>query len=367
VNKLQASFETWQGEGLKTAAENTLHLLGSSAIGQKIIEHYAFGSEGRVADPALHTEVAGIEFENPILFGAGWDKKGRAIHGLYHLGFSGGDVGTVLPFMQVGNPKPRLWTVDKDHSVGLNRLGFNSPGMTIVEQNLKEAEPLPIPIGINVGRNKEISNNDAAWAHEQVIRTLGKYASYIVLGISSPNSKDVRKLQDKEYLRELIQRGYAAMEYPVPLFIKIDGERSFWQLDDMIRIAVEEALSGMIAINTYSQSDLKEAYGKRWAKETGGLSGNDPRYRDLATATVRHIYEAAGDKLAIIGVGGVNDTNSALEKIKAGASAVQVVTAIRETRGKVAANINRRLLEYMQREGVGNIQELVGIDTARAA
>jgi dihydroorotate dehydrogenase len=358
-------YETFAGEGMKSAAEATLHYLGSSAVGRAAIHGYAFGGDGRVRDDRLATDIAGIPFENPVLVGAGWDKKGRAIRGLYELGFGGVEVGTVLPLPQAGNPKPRLWTIDRHHSIGLNRLGFNSPGEDVVDENLDAASPLPCPIGLNVGRNKIMPNELASWAHNEVIRKLGKYASYIVLGISSPNTPGLRGLQDKEPLRELIVSAREAMPGEQPLFIKIDSERTQHELHDMIEVGLESGLSGFVATNTYMGEDLKAKYGTRWAKEAGGLSGADAAYRQRATETVRFIYEEAGDKLAIIGVGGVSDAGTALEKIEAGASAIQVVTAIRPSWGKVAAATNSGLLSRMAQDGAKNIREYRGAATKR--
>lgn len=364
-NNYKNRIETFEGEGLKTAAEISLHGLSQTHLGLNALERYAFGSEGRIIDSRLNAEVAGINFDNPVIVGAGWDKKGRAIHGLQALGFGGVEVGTVLPFAQPGNEKPRLWTINADHSVGLNRLGYNSPGMDKVEKYLKAGQPLPCNIGLNVGRNKIMPNEMASWAHEQVIKKLGSYASYIVLGISSPNTPDLRGLQDKAPFRELIQGAHSAMTEPKPLFVKIDSERSKDELDDMIEVALEEGVAGFVATNTYTGEDLKAKYGARWALEAGGLSGADPDYRHKATATVRHIYEAAGDKLTIIGVGGVDSAETTLEKIRAGASAVQVVTAIRPSRGKVAANINIGLVNKIEIDGAKSIQDYVGFDTSR--
>ncbi|HVV67393.1 MAG TPA: dihydroorotate dehydrogenase (quinone) [Candidatus Saccharimonadales bacterium] len=358
-------YETFKGEQLKAAAELTLHGLGGLAVGREALEAYAFGVEGRPSDARLHTSVAGVAFENPVIVGAGWDKKGRAIHGLYQLGFSGVEIGTVLPFAQTGNPRPRLWTINQDHSVGLNRLGFNSPGMERVGKYLQAAQPLPCPVGLNVGRNKIMPNEMAAWAHNQVIEHLGSCASYIVLGISSPNSPGLRGLQDKGPFRELVQAAREAMPAEQPLFIKIDSERTPAELDDMIEVMLEEKGDGFVATNTYMASDLKAKYGRRWANEAGGLSGADPDFRRRATGTVRHIYEAAGDRLAIIGVGAVGDTGAALEKLEAGASAVQVVTAIRPSLGRVAAQINRGLLDRIERDGASSIRDYIGAGTTR--
>lgn len=365
---IQDRVETIKGEGFKTSAEVALSGLSKSIFGEKLIETYAFGFGGRIVDPALRTTVAGIEFENPVLFGAGWDKKGRAVRGLYDLGFAGGEVGTVLPYSQVGNPKPRLWTIDKNHSVGLNRLGFNSLGMERVAEYLAGLGKLPFPIGINVGKNKIAPNEHGPWSSAVVINYLYDFAAYFALGVSSPNTANLRQLQDKEILRENIQASNEAMDARggrKPLLVKIDGERTESQLYDMVDVVLEEGASGFIAINTYSGSDMKARYGARWTSEAGGLSGADERYRRLANGVVRRLYEEAGNELTIIGVGGVSDAETALEKIEAGASAVQVVTAIRPSWGKVAARINKGLVERLDQMGVNNVGDLVGINTSR--
>src|SRR5690606_24320606 len=126
---------------------------------------YGHGMTYRAQSPVLETKFAGINFDNPVWFAAGWDKRGRAVSGLYDLGFGGGEVGTVLPFPQPGNLKPRLWTIDREHSVGLNRLGFNSKGMEHVAGELDRQGKLPFPLGINVGKNALMPNEMAPWAH----------------------------------------------------------------------------------------------------------------------------------------------------------------------------------------------------------
>jgi dihydroorotate dehydrogenase len=376
---LSERYQTFVGEGLKSVSEAALHRLGQMGImGEKIIELHAFDTKTRLIDPALETDVAGITFESPVLFGAGWDKKGLAVRGLYHLGFAGGEVGTVLPMPQLGNPRPRLWTIDKAHSVGINRMGFNSQGKDVVGENLDSIAPLPCPIGINVGRNKTTENDQAVWAHEQVIRGLQRHARYIALGISSPNSPGLRKLQDPTFFRDVVQGAQEAMDYVgyrVPLFAKIDGQRSHGELDGMIEIMLEEGGAGIVTANTYSGVGLKGQYnkpgrdtgkyGRNWEEEAGGLSGADPYFRKLATESVRYIYEQAGDELTVMGVGGVDSAETALEKIQAGASAIQIVTAIRPSKGRVAARTVVGLSEYLEREGIASIKDLIGANTQR--
>ena len=365
----RAVSEIARGEGLKTVAEIALSQLSRVALGEQLLAHYAAGAGGRIEDERLRVAVAGVEFENPVLVGAGWDKKGRAIRGLHALGFAGVEVGTVLPFPQPGNPRPRLWTIDgAQHSVGFNRLGYNSPGAEAVGRYLTSFASDDFPIGLNVGKNKLLPNNQAPWAHAHVIEQLGAHASYVVLGISSPNTTDLRGLQDKAPLRDNLQAAQGAISNlgkPVPLFVKIDPERTPQELDDIIEVIVEENAAGVVATNTYSGSDLKAIYGVRWTHQDGGLSGADPGFRKRAIATVRYMYENAGDRLAIIGAGGIDSAATALNMMRAGASAVQVVTAMRPSRGKVAAQINKGFLAHLNQEGIGSLKELVGAGTQR--
>jgi dihydroorotate dehydrogenase len=364
---VQARYEQLIGEDLKSASELALKFLGGSALGRAALEQYAFMGQGRIEDEALHTSVGRVELENPVIVGAGWDKRGRAGAGLYAVGFGAVEVGTVLPFQQAGNPKPRLWMIDRDHSVGLNRFGFNSPGKEAVANNLEASWPLPCPVGVNVGRNKEMPNEMAVWAHGEVIKRLDKYASYFVLGISSPNSPGLRGLQNKEPLREVIQGAQAAMISNKDLFAKIDGERTEQELYDVAEVAIEAGLTGIIATNTYSGSDLKARYGRRWAGEAGGLSGADPEFRRRADNTLEFLYEEAGDKLELIGVGGVNSFEAALRKLQLGASAVQVVTAMRPSYGTIAAEINLGFVNHLEFNGIPNVKALIGTATKRGA
>jgi dihydroorotate dehydrogenase len=357
--------EILTGETMKNGAESVVERLGKTATGRQVLELYAFGKKGNIDDARLNTLVAGVHFDNPVILGAGWDKRGRLMHGLHTLGFGGVEVGTVVPEEQVGNKKPRLTTIDKDHRVGLNSLGFNSPGVKVVKSNLISAYPYPFPIGINAGRNKTTPNHKAIEDHTKVIRELGYFASYIVLGISSPNTSDLRLLQTKEFIRELIIAAKEAMPIPVPIFIKLDAERTDKEKYDIAQSANEASADGLIVANTYSGSDLKAAYGPRWANRPGGLSGADSRYRKKTTNTVKFFYEESGDTLAIIGVGAVDSADTALEKIEAGASAVQVVTAMRPSWGRVAARINTDLLARIEKDGAGSIRDYIGVATER--
>lgn len=359
-------LEVLRGEGLKAAMEISLAGLSKSTLGMRLIETYAHGLSGRLVDTALSTTMADLEFENPITVGAGWDKKGRAVAGLYALGFSGVEVGTVPLFGQPGNPKPRLWTINKGHSVGLNRLGFNSNGSEAVDREMESRRPFPCHVGINIGKNKMMPDDLSPWAHAEALKQLYNHASYVVFNPSSPNTAGLTELQKREPLRAHIEAMKEAMEQSggqKPLMVKLSPDMQMDDFDDAIAVAVEAGVAGLVLVNTTASQVIKQKYGKH--EEAGGLSGNEWEYRALAVYMVQRAYEQAGDKLEIIGVGAISDTHDAIERIMAGASLLQVVTGIREHNGRVAPMINRGILNWMQRRGVSNVKELIGHGTKR--
>ena len=352
--------ETWH-----TRAREALHLAEANPLTLWLLEKIATYKSERFYDERLNVVIGGVEFDNPLIVGAGWDKQGRAVRGLYQLGFSGVEVGSVLAYPQEGNPKPRQWMLTP--GIAMNRLGFNSPGAEVVARNLRRYERDGIPVGISIGKNKDVPDIEAPGVHALVAEKLYDQAAYFVINVSSPNTPGLRKLQDKEPLTDIVQAVNGVMDVKgcrKPLFVKIAPDLTSTSVDDVIDVVLNNGLTGIIATNTTNSGDIKERYG-RSANEMGGISGDDQEYRDMATAKVAHIRRVAGDSLEIIGVGGIKDTATALEKIKAGARAIQVVTAIRGEGPSVAAKINRGLVEYMQQEGISHINDLVGLDVDR--
>jgi dihydroorotate dehydrogenase len=315
----------------------------------------------RVVSPALHTTVAGIEFDNPTIVAAGWDKPGKSVRGLYELGFGGIEIGSVLEFAQPGNPKPRQFVVAP--GVAINALGFNTPGMEAVAANLLRYQGLNIPLGINIGKNKEVPEADAPRAYAVVAKRLYKEATYFVVNVSSPNTPGLRKLQDKSVLLEIISAvNEAILSQGVmkPTFVKIAPDLTDEAVDDVVDVVVSQKLAGIIATNTTNNPEIKASYGERWKDQPGGLSGDNSTYREMATKKIAHIYRTTNGQIEIMGVGGVKDGKTALEKIQAGAKAVQVMTAIRGEGAGVARKICLELLEQMDKLGVKSIGELVG-------
>jgi dihydroorotate dehydrogenase len=315
----------------------------------------------RYCDERLSVDLGGVPFDNPILVGAGWDKAGRAVKGLYTLGFAGIEVGSVLAAPQPGNPKPRQFMLNQ--GVALNRLGFNSPGMDVVAQNLVRYRGSGIPIGISLGKNRDVPPSRVPAVHADVARRLYADSTYFVINVSSPNTPGLRDLQEKRALTDIAQAVNQVMDAQgarKPLFVKIAPELSLKGIDDVIEVVFDNGLTGIIATNTTSSSTIKARHGERWRNEDGGISGNDPEFRDLSTRLVSYIYRQTGGRMDIIGVGGVHDTRTALEKIWAGATAVQVVTGIREEGTRLPGIINKGIIAYMEREGIATLGELRG-------
>jgi dihydroorotate dehydrogenase len=354
---MRLDSETWH-----TRAREALHLAEATPLTLKLLELFA-DQHRRFADERLRVVLGGIELENPVLVGAGWDKAGRAVKALYTLGFACVEVGTVVAHPQAGNPRPRQFMLAP--GVTLNRLGFNSPGMEAVVHHLARYKGSSIPVGISLGKNKEIAAEDAPLAHAIVAERLYDFATYFAINVSSPNTPGLRALQDKKPLTDIVQAVNQTMESKggrKPLFVKIAPELSPAAIDDVIEVVLDNGLTGIIASNTTISPDIKAAYGERWRNEAGGVSGDDADYRSMATRQVAHIYRQTRGSIDIIGVGGIKDAPTALEKIKAGAKAVQVVTAIRGEGTAVAGRINRGIVDFMEKEGVRCVQELIGIE-----
>jgi len=353
---MRLDSETWH-----TRAREVLHVAEATPFTLKLVEQFADHHQ-RCTDERLNVVLGDVELDNPVLVGAGWDKAGRAVKALHTLGFSGVEVGTVVAYPQEGNPKPRQFMLAP--GVTLNRLGFNSPGMEAVAHNLERYNGSGIPIGISLGKNKEVPAEDAALAHAMVAERMYPYAAYFAINVSSPNTPGLRALQDKKPLTDIVQAVIETMDGMggrKPLFVKIAPELSADAVDDVIEVVLDNGLTGIIATNTTVSPEIKGRYGELWRGEAGGLSGDDTDFRRMATEKVTHMYRQTKGKIDIIGVGGVKDAQTALEKIKAGAKVVQVVTGIRGEGTAVPGRINRGIVDFMEKEGVRSVQELVGI------
>lgn len=354
--------ETWH-----SYAKNLMHLADYTPPTRLALE--LMGSGGRrFTDPRLQVMSAGILFDNPLVVAAGWTPDGRASHALYLLGFAGVTVGSVPEFGQPGNPKPRQFMIGD--GVALNRKGFANPGMMVVRRIMAhyQRQGINIPIGISIGKNKDVADLDAPAAYARVAAYLSPVARWLVVNVSSPNTPGLRALQGKGLLTDImwsvqgvLRQGYTN---PPPVFIKIDPDMPLTAVDDVISVALDTGAAGIIAANTTVDEEIKRKYGTRWVGEPGGVSGSDADYRNKVDEKIAHIYRSAGEKLDVWGVGGVDGTASAIRKIKRGARIVKINTGIRTLGPRIASTINRGIADYLTREGIARITELIGTDLA---
>jgi dihydroorotate dehydrogenase len=346
----------------------TAHHLGTRALGAALGTRPARAAARRflaVDHPALRVSRWGIDFPNPVGLAAGVDKSGAAFNALGALGFGFVEIGTVTAHAQPGNPPPRLFRLPADGAL-LNRLGFNNPGAEAVAERLRGARIEPV-LGVNLGKSKVTPLEEAAADYLRSLELLEPYARYLVVNVSSPNTPGLRTLQDAGPLRELLRalreraRRLAAErgEGPRPILLKIAPDLTDAQVADAVGIAREEGIDGIIATNTtVSREGLRTPPERVAALGPGGISGRPVRER--AREVVSLVYRETGGALPIVGVGGIFDARDAWERIRAGASLVQLYTGFVYGGPGVVGEINRGLLELLRREGFGSLDEAVG-------
>ncbi len=319
-----------------------------------------------VEDYRLQVRLGPLTFSNPVGLAAGFDKNGTALKIWPGFGFGFMEVGAVTALRQPGNPKPRLYRLPKDQAL-INRLGFNNEGAEAIAARLerlqKNGKVRRIPLGINIGRSKIVETKDAAADFLFTFEKLYLYGDYFTLNVSSPNTPNLRDLQEKNLLRELLEavqtknRDLARLANfeEKPVLVKIAPDMDFSQVDEIIKVARSQRVAGIIATN--ATAFLRETLVTR-IDEPGGLSGKPLRAK--ATAFIRHIYKVTQGRMPIIGVGGIFTAEDAYEKIKAGATAVQILTGFVYEGPGAVKRINRGLLKLMERDGFRNISQVVG-------
>ncbi|WP_103104129.1 quinone-dependent dihydroorotate dehydrogenase [Brevibacillus reuszeri] len=342
--------------------EKTIHalkLVEDSAPGKNLLK-LVF----QLRDERLETKLWGLTFPNPVGLAAGFDKNAEVYHALGALGFGFVEVGTLTPQGQPGNPKPRVFRLP-EHQAVINRMGFNNQGAYLASQRLIDYAYSDIPIGINIGKNKMTPNEEAASDYSKCMDMLYSYGHYFVINISSPNTPNLRDLQETESMRLLVRavrEKAAEMEVrgvkKKPILLKVAPDMTDEQMRDVVHAAVEEGISGIIATNTTLSREAVKNH--RHADEAGGLSGRPLTER--STAWVKEIYQEIGDKVPVIGVGGIYTGEDAYEKIRAGASLVQVYTGMIYQGPGIPKQINKKLLQLMKRDGFTHISEAVGVD-----
>lgn len=306
---------------------------------------------GQFAGP-LRTTVAGIEFPSPVGLAAGFDKDGEVPEQMLGFGFGFVEVGTLTPKPQAGNPRPRLFRLVEDEAI-INRMGFNNGGQQAALERLRRTHSHGI-IGVNVGANKDSVDRIADYAVG--IRRMSEVASYMTINISSPNTPGLRGLQDEGALNDLL----AAVEEvrtEKPVFLKVAPDLAKGDPERIVRAALEHHLDALIVANTtVSRPTLRS----RYAGEQGGLSGAP--LKPLALEALRQFRSASGGEIPLIGVGGIANADDAWERIKAGASLVQLYSAMVYEGPGIARRIADGLAQRLQREGYSSISEAVGRD-----
>jgi len=296
-----------------------------------------------MSDPRLEREVFGLKFKNPVGLGAGFDKNASMVEDLANFGFGFIEVGTVTPLPQPGNDKPRMFRLPKDEAL-INRMGFNNQGVDVVVGRLKKLKRDGLIIGGNIGKNKITPNEDAVNDYIKCFDALFDVVDYFVVNVSSPNTPGLRDLQEKEPLMKILntlQQRNLKNNISRPILLKIAPDLTNSQLDDIVEIVQETKIAGVIATNTtisreglYSDESLKS--------QTGGLSGKPLTKR--STEVIRYLSQKSNKSFPIIGVGGIHTAEDAIEKLKAGASLVQVYTGFIYEGPAIVKNINKGIL-----------------------
>ncbi|PJZ69981.1 dihydroorotate dehydrogenase (quinone) [Leptospira perolatii] len=305
----------------------------------------------------LKTQVAGIEFSNPLGLGAGFDKTGELFPFLSRLGFGSIEIGTITGQSQPGNPKPRIFRYPADQAL-INRMGFNNPGAERVSGTLKYQKKSVIR-GINVGKTKVVSEEDAVLDYVYSLERLAQYADYAVINISSPNTPGLRNFQKTENFQKLISgiRKGLGGSFPVPTFVKFAPDMTDQELEDLIDCTLDLQVAGIVLTNTTVDKTVLKQYPN--VESEGGVSGRPLRKR--STEMIQVAYRKLKGRLPIIGVGGIDSGESALEKILAGADLIQIYTGYIYQGPFLPVRILEYIDSVLHNTGAKSIANLVGV------
>lgn len=310
---------------------------------------------GAGAPPRLPVRVAGIDFPNPVGLAAGADKDGRAVRGWWALGFGAAEIGTLTPLPQAGNPQPRLFRLAEDRAV-VNRMGFNNGGLEAALARLPTGRRAGV-LALNVGANKDSADRIADYATG--VAKAAAVADYVTINISSPNTPGLRDLQHGAALIELIAAADAARREGrrrTPLFLKVAPDLDHAQVDEIARAAIDGGIDALIVSNT--TVSRPESLRSAAAGETGGLSGAP--LAGLARQRLADFRSATGGKLPLVSAGGIGDADEAYARIRAGASLVQLYSALVYEGPGLARRIVRGLKARLQQDGFASVAEAVG-------
>ena len=348
------------------------HELTIAALHQPVIARALGRSRNVSSDPGLSQQVFGLRFSNPLGLAAGLDKQGNAVAAWSAIGFGCAEIGTVTPRPQPGNPRPRLFRLPRDRAI-INRFGFNSDGAEGVARNLSRDLTLAVRlkrdttltgmrVGINIGKNKDTPNEQAVEDYLRTIDVLHPFADYFAINVSSPNTEGLRDLQESRALRLLVERAAArvAEQSParaIPVLVKLSPESSSHDLLRSVDAAVEGGAAGVIATNTTVSRPPIQG---RFATEAGGLSGAP--LKSTANAVCKVLYRHLRGRLPIVGVGGIFTADDAYERIRSGATLVQVYTALVYEGPGMVQRVLTGLARRLAGDGLSRIEEAIGVD-----
>lgn len=312
-------------------------------------------------DARLTSSPFGLSFDHPVGLAAGLDKHGAAAPAWTALGFAFVEFGTVTPQPQAGNSRPRLFRLPADRAI-INRFGFNSIGGAAVARNLAASLPLPIRIGVNLGKNRDTPNERAADDYLRALEMLHPYADYVVVNVSSPNTAGLRALQESQTLRSLVQQvvshaGGITTRKSIPVLVKVSPDSSSRELLASVDAALEGGAAGLIATNTTTR---REGLRSKSMAEPGGLSGAP--LKTLANDVCRILYAHVGKRVPIIGVGGIFSADDAYQRIRSGASLLQLYTVLIYEGPGIVSRIVKGLSRLLTTDGFSHVTEAIGTD-----
>ena len=312
---------------------------------------------GVITSPRLATTLAGMALPNPVGLAAGFDKNAVAMAALSRAGFGFLELGAATPRPQPGNPKPRLFRLTEDRAV-INRFGFNNDGAEAIAARLAARKPGAVPVGLNLGANKDSTDRAADFA--RVLAVCGPHVDFATVNVSSPNTEKLRDLQGRAALAALlagVMETRASLARPIPIFLKIAPDLSPAEIEDVAEVALTSGISGLIATNTtLSRDGLASPH----RDQAGGLSGA-PLF-EKSTRVLARLSHLTEGRLPIIGVGGISSAEQALIKIRAGASAVQLYSALAYQGLGLVAEIAQGLDSLLAQNGFANVADAVGTD-----
>ena len=332
----------------------TAHDLAINSLKLNVLPKNIFQIEN---EELLETNLFNIKLPNPIGLAAGFDKSAEVYNSLFKLGYGFVEIGTVTPKRQLGNPKPRIFRLEKDQAL-INRLGFNNHGSEIVSKRIAENLPNGF-LGINVGPNKDTKKKEEDYY--LCLSRLASHAGYLTINISSPNTEGLRNFHDKNELDKLlngINKIKEEKNITKPIALKISPDINNPEISNIIELIIKHNIDGIIVSNTTDSN--RENLSDVQKSETGGLSGQP--LKNLSTNLIKKFFKDTKGKIQIIGVGGVDSGQSAFEKISAGANAVQLYTGMVYKGPGVVRDMKKELISILKKENLKNISEAVGIN-----